>query len=583
MSPVTASVLPPLLAVPDAPPAAVSSHFPNVRPADTTTEPEDEFPLLTLADSWQAVLLRLRQQLSAPSFETWIRPLVPLPPDPPEPEADEAALAQPYQISPRLRLATHRAFHRNWVLKHYREAILEAWQAVWCEATHTLAADTVGVPFALQVEVHTGLPAPAPTEEAEQTRLFCPSDPALAARPASTPPASIHLPLSPPVEALPQRAWTPRSAAAQLNPRYTFEAFVVGQQNRFAHAAALAVAETPAASYNPLFLYGGVGLGKTHLMQAVGHYVLQRHPELTVRYVTAEQFTNDLISALGSKNMTPFRDRYRRIDVLILDDVQFLEGKERTQEEIFHTFNTLHQAGKQIILSSDRSPKHLSRLEDRLRSRFEWGLIADIQPPDLETRIAILQQKAIQFFAKETTAAANLQEPAATAKRSAKKAGPASPPPAIPLDVLSLIAEHHPHNIRELEGALNKVLASATLTRSPLTHEAVQALLGHRVEAQRLSMDDILQTVARYYHLGIADLKSPQRAKDISHARQVAIYLLRTLLEASFPKIGEALGGRKHPTVLYAFEKIQADLDTHPVLRQQLDAIQQQLAALSRK
>jgi chromosomal replication initiator protein len=270
---------------------------------------------------------------------------------------------------------------------------------------------------------------------------------------------------------------------------------------------------------------------------------LQHHTDLKIRYVTAEQFTNDMIHALGQKDMKGFQDRYRRNDILIIDDVQFLEGKTRTQEEVFHTFNSLHESGKQVILSSDRSPRFLSRLEDRLRSRFEWGLIADIQPPDLETRVAILQKKAERE---------NFQ---------------------ITMDVLSYIAETNPNNIRELEGALNKVAAYGMLTRTPIDLVVAQTVLGTPIDSARISLEEILEKVAGYYHLRAVDLKSASRSKDMSHARQVAIYVIREVTEASFPKIGALLGGRKHTTILYAYEKVKDELGSHPVLKQQIEEI----------
>jgi chromosomal replication initiator protein len=443
-------------------------------------------------DIWQSVQALLKERMSQPSFETWIGPL---------------------QLvscgEKRVMLVAESAFNRDWVLKNYKNELREAFTQVLGQAPD------------VQVSV------------AEEPK------------PESSEVPQLHQPEKS------NRPWTPRTTVSNLNPKYTFENFVIGQHNRFCHAAALAVAEAPAQSYNPFFIYGGVGLGKTHLMQAIGHFVLAHHQEHKVRYVTAEQFTNDLISALGNKDMKPFRERYRRIDVLIIDDIQFLEGKERTQEEIFHTFNTLHEAGKQIILSSDRPPRNLSRLEDRLRSRFEWGLIADIQPADVETRLAILRKKATRDGLN------------------------------VPDDVLTYLAEAHPNNIRELEGALNKVAAYGMLTRSPLDLPSVQNLLGIRLDANRLSQDQILETVAQYYHLRPVDLKSPSRAKDVSHARQVAIYIIRTLTEASFPKIGEALGGRKHTTILYAYEKIREEMDQHPVLSRQIEEITQRVKRLT--
>jgi len=433
---------------------------------------------------WEATQAILKASMSLPSFETWISPL------------NVQSLTDK-----KVTLQAESEFNRDLILKRYRNELETAFQKV------------IGRSISVSVVV---VEAQEPDEEVN-TESVQPD--------------------------LPNRPWTPRVTRSNLNPRYTFEAFVVGQHNRFCHAAALAVAETPAQSYNPFFIYGGVGLGKTHLMQAIGHFALQHHTDLKVRYVTAEQFTNDMINALAQRDMKGFQDRYRRNDILIIDDVQFLEGKTRTQEEVFHTFNALHESGKQIILSSDRSPKLLSRLEDRLRSRFEWGLIADVQAPDLETRLAILQKKA----ERENFHVAQ--------------------------DVLSFIAESNPNNIRELEGALNKVAAYGMLTRTPIDLTVAQTVLGKPVDSARISLEDILDTVAGYYHLRAVDLKSPSRSKDVSHARQVAIYVIRTMTEASFPKIGELMGGRKHTTILYAFEKIKEELEHHPVLKQQIEEI----------
>ncbi len=436
---------------------------------------------------WQAVQAVLKGRMSQPSFETWISPL------------------SLEKIGEKMvTLQAESEFNRELILKRYKKDLKEAF------------AEALGRKVDIALVVAEPLAA---DEDAEAEGIHASRD-------------------------LPNRPWTPRTTRSNLNPRYTFEAFVVGQHNRFCHAAALAVAETPAQSYNPFFIYGGVGLGKTHLMQAIGHFALQHHTELKIRYVTAEQFTNDMINALGQKDMKGFQDRYRRNDILIIDDVQFLEGKTRTQEEVFHTFNALHESGKQIILSSDRSPRYLSRLEDRLRSRFEWGLIADVQPPDLETRIAILQKKAERE---------NFQ---------------------MAMDVLTYIAETNPNNIRELEGALNKVAAYGMLTRTPIDLVVAQTVLGAPVDSARISLEEILEKVAGYYHLRSVDLKGPSRSKDISHARQIAIYVIRSVTESSFPKIGALLGGRKHTTILYAYEKVKDELETHPVLKQQIEEIQ---------
>jgi chromosomal replication initiator protein len=331
-----------------------------------------------------------------------------------------------------------------------------------------------------------------------------------------------------------------------LNPRYTFDTFVVGSSNRLAHAASLAVAEKPAEAYNPLFVYGGVGLGKTHLLHAVGHMSQQHGSE--VLYVSSETFTNDLINSIRNHTTEEFRERYRNIDVLLVDDIQFIAGKESTQEEFFHTFNTLHSANKQIVISSDRAPKAILTLEERLCSRFEWGLIADIQPPDLETRIAILRFKAEQ------------------------QAMP------VPDEVIDLIANRIQSNIRELEGALNRVIAYASLMRCPLMVEvAINALQDFGPAPGSLSIDQIIEAVAQFYKLETEDLLGRRRSKDIVTARQMAMYLAREETDASLPKIGRALGGRDHTTVLHGYEKIRALVEEDDRLRREMLAIRELL------
>ena len=315
-----------------------------------------------------------------------------------------------------------------------------------------------------------------------------------------------------------------------LNPKYTFESFVVGEGNRLAHAASLAVAEAPAKAYNPLFIYGGVGLGKTHILQAIGHFVLQNSAHYRVVYVSSEKFTNELINAIRNNKTPLFRDKYRNVDLLLIDDIQFLAGKESTQEEFFHTFNSLYEARKQIVISSDRPPKNIPTLEDRLRSRFEWGLITDIQAPDLETRIAILRKKA----ALEGW--------------------------ILPDDVISYIAEQINSNIRELEGALIRVIAYSSLTNQPITMDLTVNFLKDIIISQqerRVTITLIQQTIADYYHLDPEDMKAKKRTKNISLPRQLAMYLCRELTDSSLPKIGEEFGGRDHTTVLYACERIR--------------------------
>jgi chromosomal replication initiator protein len=331
-----------------------------------------------------------------------------------------------------------------------------------------------------------------------------------------------------------------------INAQYTFEQFIIGSSNRLAHAASLAVAEGPAAAYNPLFLYGGVGLGKTHLLHAVAHYAIEHG--CLVLYVTSETFTNDLINAIRNKATEDFRERYRNADFLLVDDIQFIAGKESTQEEFFHTFNELHSAGRQIVISSDRPPQSIPTLEERLASRFEWGLIADIQPPDLETRIAILRFKAEHRRAR------------------------------VPGEVIEFIARRMQSNIRELEGGLNRVLAYAALVRVPVTLDlAHQALDNLVVKQEKLTIEEILQVVARHYSLDEAELVGRSRRKEIAQARQMVMYLAREETNASLPKIGQSLGGRDHTTVMHGIEKIASQIETNNALRRDAIAIREQL------
>ncbi len=324
---------------------------------------------------------------------------------------------------------------------------------------------------------------------------------------------------------------SPRPAEpARLNPKYQFETFVIGSSNRFAHAAAVAVAEAPAKAYNPLFVYGDSGLGKTHLLHAIGHYAQHLFPALQVRYVSSEEFTNDFINSIRDDKAAAFHRRYRDVDILLVDDIQFLQGKEGTQEEFFHTFNTLHNANKQIVISSDRSPKQLSALEDRMRSRFEWGLLTDVQPPDLETRIAILRRKAAQEKLD------------------------------VPPDVLEYIASHIDRNIRELEGALIRVTAFASLNRAPTDVALAEVVLRDLIPengAPQITPGSIIGITAAYFGLSVEDLCGSSRSRVLVNARQIAMYLCRELTEQSLPKIGQAFGGRDHTTVMHAERKIR--------------------------
>lgn len=319
---------------------------------------------------------------------------------------------------------------------------------------------------------------------------------------------------------------------SNLNPKYTFDNFVVGENNRFAHAAALAVSEAPGTAYNPLFLYGGVGLGKTHLMHSIGNEILKQNRDFNVLYVTSEKFTNHLIASIKEGNMENFRNTYRNIDVLLIDDIQFLAGKERNQEEFFHTFNTLHEAGKQIILSSDRPPRDIQPLEDRLRTRFEWGLIADISNPDYETRMAILQKKA-QLDGL-----------------------------IIDNEILSNIATKIDTNIRELEGVLNKLVAKSKLKNQPfsiaLSEDAIADVVSNKNRV--LSIEYIQEVVSKYFDVTLDDLKGSRRSSDVVFPRQVAMYLCKNVAQVSFPKIGQAFGKRDHSTVMHACDKIEKEI-----------------------
>jgi len=321
-----------------------------------------------------------------------------------------------------------------------------------------------------------------------------------------------------------------------LNPKYNFSTFVVGDNNRFAHAASLAVAEAPATAYNPLFLYGGVGLGKTHLMHAIGNEVLFNNRNANVLYVTSERFTNEFIDALKSAGTEKFRQKYRNIDVLLIDDIQFIAGKERLQEEFFHTFNTLHESGKQIVISSDRPPRDIPLLEDRLKSRFEWGLLADVSMADYETRLAILRKKTDENHV------------------------------IIDDEILSDIALKIDSNIRELEGVFNKLVAQASLTHTPITMEMAEKAINVVIlqKASVISVEYIQEMICKYFNITIKDLKSSQRSNDIAFPRQVGMYLCRILTNESYPKIGEAFGKRDHTTVMHAYKKIEQDIKQNP-------------------
>lgn len=487
-------------------PSKADAHpaVPLPQPPSVTT-PATSGPASAYDDLWQGVQSILQTALSPPSFQTWIRPLQVLHVD----------LSSPSTAT--VQVVASSDFTCGYVKNHYAPLLSEAFGSL-------LGVNEVTLQWEVQAPPTPNLVANAMEGPSETPPK----------RGASGGETEKKESLQP---------WTPRTMASGLQPRYTFEQFVIGPFNHFAHAAALAIAEQPGIAYNPFFIHGSVGLGKTHLIQAIGHYALRHHPNLTVRYVTTEMFTNDLIHALTTKKMNEFRDKYRKIDLLIMDDIQFLEGKEKTQEEIFHTFNALHGLSKQVIISSDRPPKALARLEERLVSRFEWGLIVDIQLPDLEARKAILRKKAER---EGLTLRFHLDE-----------------------EVLTYLAESAPHNIRELEGHFNKLAAVCMLEDKPFSMSTVNALFDHRPSHQRLDEALIFEVVHQLTGISVKELKGSSRCKDISHARHLAIYACRELLDISFPKLGKTLG-RQHSTMLYSYEKLKEQMKHNTVLKKQV-------------
>ncbi len=365
------------------------------------------------------------------------------------------------------------------------------------------------------------------------------------------PPVSAHAPTAPPAAPAraPEQARFDWSTAAQLNQRYTFEAFVIGNGNQFARAASLAVAERPSKAYNPLFLYGGVGMGKTHLMHAIGHEVKRRQPSASICYASAEKFTNEMITSLRNDRMTSFRDRFRTVDVLLIDDFQFIAQKERTQEEFFHTFNALYESMKQIVIASDRPPKELAEIEDRLRSRFEWGLIADIQPPDLETKVAILQKKA------------------------------ESEQVQLPIDVALFVASNVRTNVRELEGALVRLIAWCQLNRLDITMASTQQCLKQFIDMQvrKITIEAIQRAVSENFGMRVADLKQKNNSRNVVVPRQIAMYLAKQMTEASLPEIGRQFGNKHHTTVMHSISKIDEQRRTDKDLHRTLNKLQEQL------
>ncbi|MFK2826555.1 chromosomal replication initiator protein DnaA [Bacillus sp. B190/17] len=439
-----------------------------------------------IEDLWNKALENIEKKISKPSFDTWLK-------------STKAHSLQGDSIT----ISAPNDFARDWLEGHYSQLI----SGVLGEIT----GEQLAVKFIIpenQASEEYELPMPKKKKKKDEFHEF------------------------------------PQS---MLNPKYTFDTFVIGSGNRFAHAASLAVAEAPAKAYNPLFIYGGVGLGKTHLMHAIGHYVLEHTPDAKVVYLSSEKFTNEFINSIRDNKAVDFRNRYRNVDVLLIDDIQFLAGKEQTQEEFFHTFNTLHEESKQIIISSDRPPKEIPTLEDRLRSRFEWGLITDITPPDLETRIAILRKKA---------KAENLD---------------------IPNEVMLYIANQIDTNIRELEGALIRVVAYSSLINKDINADLAAEALKDIIPSSKpkvITIQDIQRVVGEQYNVKLEDFKAKKRTKSIAFPRQIAMYLSRELTDFSLPKIGEEFGGRDHTTVIHAHEKISKLLDTDSQLQSNVKEIQ---------
>lgn len=440
---------------------------------------------------WEAVLERIATLVNPQSFQTWFKP----------------TRLVSYEDG-RLVIEGPNPFFVDWLAEHHREKILVA-------ARETIGSDVSAVDF-----VSSAAPSRLDSPEASATRALVVNEPV-------TLPNNLH-----------------------LNARYVFDEFIVGSSNQMAHAAAHAVAEQPALVYNPLFIYGGAGLGKTHLVQAIGHHVIASNRRLRISYATSEGFTNELIQAIRGGTTHEFKERYRSIDLLLIDDVQFLAGKESTQEEFFFTFNALHNANKQIVVTSDRAPKEIPGLEERLVSRFEWGLVTDIQPPDLETRIAILRKKVDKERIQ------------------------------IPDAVIMLIAENVKSNIRELEGSLVRILACSSLTRRDITLEMAQEVLRdivRRGPQRKLGVPTVKKVVSQHFDVPIDSLKAKTRIARVVLARQVAMYIARKLTEHSLVEIGAFFGDRDHSTVLHACTKVSAAIETDPALKRKIQTIEEEL------
>ena len=444
--------------------------------------------MLTMNGLWERALEELGEQLGKQNFETWIKPI-----HFSEQKGNDVRLDVPNQ------------FFRDWLMDHFIGLIEQVLRSI--------AHQQVKV----SLTVNQGLQAKDVAARSEQKRE--------------------------------QERDRPPRTNNNLIAKYTFENFVIGASNQFAHAASIAVANQPGEHYNPLFIYGGVGLGKTHLVNAIGHRAAAKRPTLKVVYLSSESFMNELIGSLRRDKMDEFKTRFRNTDLLILDDVQFIAGKERTQEEFFHTFNSLYESHKQIVITSDKFPKEIPGLEDRLRNRFEWGLIADIQPPDMETRVAILQKKA------ETEAV------------------------ELPHDVAIFLASNIDSNVRELEGSLTRLGAFASLTRSTITVDLAKEVLRHTLKGtqKEITVESIQKTICDYYNIKLGDLKAKRRTKNIAFPRQVAMYLCRKYTETSFPGIGDKFGGRDHSTVIHASKTIEKKIKEDPYMQTTIEKLERSL------
>ncbi len=464
---------------------------------------------------WRAALGELQVSLSPANFETWLRDTTLV-------DVDEN----------RFRIAVPNGFAKDWLQSRYRSLI-----------SSTLAR-IVG--YSVQVEFVVGTAPDAGADDTDDAGAAAPPSPTLL-----VPERALAKPSTQHVRVEATRVGG-EGGATNLNQRYTFANFIVGSANRLAHAASLSVAERPGHAYNPLFLYGGVGLGKTHLMHAIGNQVMAKFPRKRVVYATSEKFTNEFITSIQQGKIDEFRGRYRRIDLLLIDDIQFIADKERTQEEFFHTFNAIHEDGKQIVLSSDRPPKAILTLEERLRSRFEWGLIADLTAPDLETRIAILRAKAEEGAVPITS------------------------------DVIEFIARKVVSNIRELEGALNRIVAYASMGAMPISIELAQAVLSnvlYNPKKRQITPERIVKAVSDYYGVGLDALKGQKRDKAIVVPRQIAMFLMREETDVSLLRIGAELGNRDHSTVLHACDKITREAGANDELRREISAVRELIYA----